>query len=63
MKIIKLLGLGALAWAVASMLVTREQRRLEQRRREVDEWAERGRWEGEGGASPSGPATPSAVAH
>jgi hypothetical protein len=61
MKIIKLLGIAGLAILVASFMAARVQRRDEEQRRRLDERLERERWESEGGASRSGPATQSAV--
>lgn len=61
MKIIKLLGLAGIAILTAAFLASRMQRRDEEERRRLDERLEKDRWESEGGASPSGPATQSAV--
>jgi hypothetical protein len=61
MKIIKLLGIAGLAILVASFMAARVQRRDEEQRRRLNERLERERWESEGGASRSGPATQSAV--
>jgi hypothetical protein len=61
MKIIKLLGLAGVAILTAAFLASRMQRRDEQERRRLDERLEKERWESEGGASRSGPATPSSV--
>ena len=61
MRIIKLLGIAGVAVLVASYMAARIQRRDEEERRRRDELLERDRWESEGGASRSGPATPSAV--
>jgi sensor c-di-GMP phosphodiesterase-like protein len=61
MKIIKLLGIAGVAILVASFMAARVQRRDEEQRRRLNERLERERWESEGGASRSGPATQSAV--
>jgi hypothetical protein len=61
MKIIKLLGIAGIAILVASYMATRAQRRDEEERRRLNERLEKERWESEGGASRTGPATPSAV--
>jgi hypothetical protein len=61
MKIIKLLGIAGIAILAASFIASRTQRRVEEDRRRLNENLERERWESEGGASNSGPATPSAV--
>jgi hypothetical protein len=61
MKIIKLLGIAGVAILVASFMATRAQRRDEEERRRLNERLEKERWESEGGASRSGPATQSAV--
>jgi hypothetical protein len=61
MKIIKLLGIAGIAVLVASYMAARVQRRDEEERTRLNERLERERWESEGGASRSGPATPSAV--
>jgi len=61
MKIIKLLGIAGIAILVASYMATRAQRRDEEDRRRLNERLEKERWESEGGASRTGPATPSAV--
>ena len=61
MKIIKLLGIAGLAILAAAFMATRAQRRDEEERRRLNERLEKERWEGEGGASRTGPATPSAV--
>jgi hypothetical protein len=61
MKIIKLLGIAGVAVLVASYLSARGQRRDEEERRRLNERLEKERWESEGGASRSGPATQSAV--
>jgi hypothetical protein len=61
MKIIKILGIAGIAVLVASFMSARGQRRDEEERRRLNEAIERERWESEGGASPTGPATPSAI--
>jgi hypothetical protein len=61
MKIIKLLGIAGVAVLVASYLSARGQRRDEEERRRLNERLEKERWESEGGASRSGPATQSAI--
>lgn len=61
MRIIKLLGIAGIAVLAAAWFASREQRRSEEERRRLNERLEKERWESEGGASPSGPATPSAV--
>ena len=61
MKIIKLLGIAGVAILVASFMAARVQRRDDEQRRRLNERLERERWESEGGASRSGPATQSAV--
>jgi hypothetical protein len=61
MKIIKLLGIAGVAVLVASYMAARVQRRDEEERTRLNERLERERWESEGGASRSGPATQSAV--
>ena len=61
MKIIKLLGIAGIAVLVASYMAARGQRRDEEERRRLNERLEKERWESEGGASRSGPATQSAV--
>ena len=61
MKIIKLLGIAGIAVLVASYMAARVQRRDEEERHRLNEEIERERWESEGGASRSGPATQSAV--
>jgi len=60
-RIIKLLGIAGVAVLAAAWLAAREQRREEEERRRLDERLEKDRWESEGGASRSGPATPSAI--
>lgn len=61
MRIIKLLGIAGVAVLVASYMAARVQRREEEDRRRLNERIEKDRWESEGGASRSGPATPSAI--
>lgn len=61
MRIVKVLGIAGVAVLVASYLATRGQRRAQERRERLNEDLERERWESEGGASHSGPATRSAV--
>jgi len=61
MKIIKLLGIAGIAILAASFMAARVQRREEEQRRRLNERLDRERWESEGGASRSGPATQSAV--
>jgi hypothetical protein len=61
MKIIKLLGIAGIAILAASFMATRAQRRDEEERRRLNERLEKERWESQGGASRTGPATPSAV--
>lgn len=61
MKIIKLLGIAGIAVLVASYMAARVQRRDEEERTRLNERLEKERWESEGGASRSGPATQSAV--
>jgi hypothetical protein len=61
MKIIKLLGIAGIAILAASFMATRAQRRDDEERRKLNERLEKERWESEGGASRSGPATQSAV--
>jgi hypothetical protein len=61
MRIIKLLGIAGVAVLVASYMAARVQRREEEERRRRDELIEKDRWESEGGASTSGPATQSAI--
>jgi hypothetical protein len=62
-RIFKLLGMTGIAILAASLAASRAQRREEEYRRRLDERLEKDRWESEGGASRSGPATPSAVAN
>jgi hypothetical protein len=61
LRIIKLLGIAGIAVLAASYIAARSQRRQEEERRRLDERLEKDRWESEGGASRSGPATQSAV--
>jgi hypothetical protein len=61
LKIIKILGIAGIAILAASYMASRMQRRDEEHRRKLNEQIEKERWESEGGASPSGPATQSAV--
>jgi hypothetical protein len=61
MRIIKLLGIAGVAILAASFVAARAQRREQENRRKLEEDIERERWESEGGASHSGPATQSAV--
>jgi hypothetical protein len=61
LRIIKLLGIAGIAVLAASYIAARSQRRQEENRRRLDERLEKDRWESEGGASRSGPATQSAV--
>jgi HAMP domain-containing protein len=61
MRIIKLLGIAGIAILAASFVAARAQRREQENRRKLEEEIERERWESEGGASHSGPATQSAV--
>jgi hypothetical protein len=61
MRIIKLLGIAGIAVLAASYVAARSQRRAEEHRRRLNEQLEKERWESEGGASRSGPATQSAV--
>jgi len=61
MRIIKLLGIAGVAVLAAAWMAARVQRREEEERRRLAENLERERWESEGGASTSGPATQSAV--
>ncbi len=60
-RIIKLLGIAGIAILAASFMATRTQRRDEEERRRLNERLEKERWESEGGASRSGPATQSAA--
>ncbi|MEJ0084200.1 MAG: hypothetical protein WDO72_00825 [Pseudomonadota bacterium] len=61
MRIIKLLGIAGIAILAASFVAARSQRKAEEQRRRLNEDLERERWESEGGASHTGPATQSAV--
>ena len=61
MRIIKLLGIAGIAVLAASYIAARAQKRDQERRTRLNEDIERERWESEGGASHSGPATQSAV--
>jgi hypothetical protein len=61
MRIIKLLGIAGIAVLAASYIAARAQKREQERRTRLNEDIERERWESEGGASHSGPATQSAV--
>jgi beta-lactamase regulating signal transducer with metallopeptidase domain len=62
MKIIKVLGIAGVAILVASFLAARNGRRhQDEERTRLDERLEKERWESEGGASRSGPATQSAI--
>lgn len=61
MRIIKLLGIAGVAILAASFVAARSQRRNEENRRRLAEQIEAERWESEGGASHSGPATQSAI--
>jgi hypothetical protein len=61
MRIIKLLGIAGIAILAASYVAARTQRREQEERRRLNEQIERERWESEGGASHSGPATQSAI--
>jgi len=61
MRIIKLLGIAGVAVLAAAWMAARAQRHQEEERRRLDERLEKDWWESEGGASRSGPATPSAI--
>jgi len=61
LRIIKLLGIAGVAVLAAAYMASRVQRREQEERRRLDERLEKDRWESEGGASRTGPATPSAV--
>jgi hypothetical protein len=61
LRIIKLLGIAGVAVLAAAYMASRVQRREQEERRRLDEQLEKERWESEGGASRTGPATPSAV--
>jgi hypothetical protein len=60
-RIIKLLGIAGIAVLAAAWMSARAQRREEEERIRRDERLEKDRWESEGGASRTGPATPSSV--
>jgi hypothetical protein len=61
LRIIKLLGIAGIAVLAAAYIAARTQRREEEERRRLQERLEKERWESEGGASRTGPATPTAV--
>ena len=61
LRIIKLLGIAGIAVLAASYVAARSQRREQEKRTRLNEQIEKERWESEGGASRSGPATQSAV--
>lgn len=61
MRIIKLLGIAGIAVLAASYIAARAQKREQEKRTRLNEDIERERWESEGGASHTGPATQSAV--
>jgi len=61
MRIVKLLGIAGVAVLAAAWMAARAQRREEEERRRLNERLEKERWESEGGASRSGPATQSAI--
>jgi len=61
LRIIKLLGIAGIAVLAASYIAARAQKREQERRTRLNEDIERERWESEGGASHTGPATQSAV--
>ena len=61
MRIIKVLGIAGIAVLAASYIAARAQKREQERRKRLNEDIERERWESEGGASHTGPATQSAV--
>jgi HAMP domain-containing protein len=61
MRIIKLLGIAGVAVLAAVYIASRTQRREQEERRRLTERLEKERWESEGGASRTGPATPSAI--
>jgi hypothetical protein len=61
LRIIKILGIAGVAVLAAAYMASRVQRREQEERRRLDERLEKDRWESEGGASRTGPATPSAV--
>ncbi len=60
-RIMKLLGLTGIAILATTFAAARAQRREAENRRRLDERLEKDRWESEGGASRTGPATPSAI--
>jgi HAMP domain-containing protein len=61
MRIIKLLGIAGVAVLAAAWMADRMQRRQQAARRRLADELERERWESEGGASHTGPATASSV--
>jgi hypothetical protein len=61
LRIIKLLGIAGIAVLAASYLAARSRRRQDEQRHRLNERLEKERWESEGGASRSGPATQSAI--
>jgi hypothetical protein len=61
MRIVKLLGIAGVAVLAAAWMAARVQRREQEERLRLDERLEKDRWESEGGASRTGPATPSSV--
>jgi hypothetical protein len=61
MRIIKVLGIAGVAVLAAAWMASRSQRREQEERTRLNEQIERERWESEGGASHSGPATQSAI--
>jgi hypothetical protein len=61
LRVIKLLGIAGIAVLAASYVAARAQRRDEEKRTRLNEQIEKERWESEGGASRTGPATQSAV--
>jgi HAMP domain-containing protein len=61
LRIIKLLGIAGIAVLAASYVAARAQRREQEKRTRLNEQIEKERWESEGGASRTGPATQSAV--
>ena len=61
MRIIKLLGIAGIAVLAASFISARARLHDAENRRRLDERLEKERWESEGGASRTGPATQSAV--
>jgi hypothetical protein len=64
MRIVKLLGIAGVAVLAAAWMAARGQRREQEERLRLNERLEKERWESEGGASRTGPATPSsATAH